>query len=227
MCLPSPGPRCASHTHKEFVSARESLSDASRTYKASPTPENQAHLETARQKTYEAWVHYTATPAGQCEMIQKINDLEAAGKDASTYQGILDQAQALRSRQMQAHSALRRGSEPAVCKTKVKEVDGTMLHVREHALKQARLKGFDMATIEQTFRSPMRVYPNGRYQGQWRVTGNGICLVGEPRGGRFEVVTMYLDGVVTKPRADQLKTAEGAEFAGRYSTSGGRARAVI
>jgi len=41
-------------------------------------------------------------------------------------------------------------------------------------------KNFSPETIEKTFAEPTRVYPSGSHPGQWRVTGNGLCLVGIP-----------------------------------------------
>jgi hypothetical protein len=41
-------------------------------------------------------------------------------------------------------------------------------------------KNFSMEVIQRTFDHPTRVYPSGSHPGQWRVTGNGICLVGIP-----------------------------------------------
>jgi hypothetical protein len=224
MCLKSPGPRCAAHTRPEFTNSQNDLKEVANDHRNNPTPESTSKLAQARQRFYEAWVHYSGTPQGQKELLQRINDIEDKGQDAELLWGVYDRAMQDRRKSMQASNALQMGAEPPVCRTREREVNGLRLAMTGHALRQAREKGFDMPTISAAFSSPDRVYPNGRYPGQWRVTGNGICIVGEPVGDSFEVKTMYLDGVVTKPRPDQLKTSEGAEYHRRYKQQGAGAR---
>jgi hypothetical protein len=91
-----------------------------------------------------------------------------------------------------------------------------------HACKMAAQKGFDADTIMATFNEPERVYPSGSHPGQYRVTGNGLCLVGTPQEEKFVVITCYADKVLTAPRADQLNTPEGKRFAERYAAGKGR-----
>lgn len=100
---------------------------------------------------------------------------------------------------------------------------GMTIAFSAHALKQAQDKGFSRNDIMSAFNSPTRVYPNGKkYPGQYRVCGAGICLVGRPEGRSFVVLTMYADGVLTPPRADQLNTPEGRRYAERYEKGLGR-----
>jgi hypothetical protein len=72
-----------------------------------------------------------------------------------------------------------------------------------HATQVMRDKGFDPATVARTLKAPSEVYPSGMYPGQWRITGNGLCIVGKPEGDAFIIITMYLDRVITPLRPDQ------------------------
>lgn len=88
-----------------------------------------------------------------------------------------------------------------------------------HFVKTCKDKGFDADKIIATLLAPAEVYPSRSHPGQWRVTGNGLCIVGKPEGDRFVMITIYLDRVVTPVRPDQLDTPEGRRFAqiGRQS----------
>lgn len=100
----------------------------------------------------------------------------------------------------------------------MQSTEGFRIHATDHALKQIITKGFSVDTIRQTFESPeKKPYPNGKYKGQYRVTGNGLCLVGIPKGRTFTLITVYEDGVMTPPRPDQLETEEGKAYAERYA----------
>lgn len=82
-----------------------------------------------------------------------------------------------------------------------------------HFIKTIKVKGFDVQKIIDTLRNPAEVYPSRSHPGQWRVTGNGYCIVGKPEGDKFVMITAYLDRVVTPVRPDQLDTPEGRRFA--------------
>lgn len=82
-----------------------------------------------------------------------------------------------------------------------------------HFLKTMRDKGFAGETVIATLKNPTEVYPSRSHPGQWRVTGNGICIVGKPDGDRFVLITIYADRIVTPVRPDQLNTPEGRNFA--------------
>lgn len=82
-----------------------------------------------------------------------------------------------------------------------------------HFVKTVAAKGFDPDLIVKTLLNPTEVYPSRSHPGQFRVTGNGLCLVGKPEGDRFVLITAYLDRVVTDVLPDQLDTPEGREFA--------------
>lgn len=94
----------------------------------------------------------------------------------------------------------------------------------EHFLRQMKIKGFDPRAVIDAWKDPERVYPSRSHEGQWRITGNGVCIVGEPEPetGLFRFITIYLDGVITPPRADQMQTAEGRRYAERYAQGLGR-----
>jgi len=89
-----------------------------------------------------------------------------------------------------------------------------------HFVKTVRDKGFDADMVLNTLTNPAEVYPSKSHPGQWRVTGNGLCLVGKPEGDTFTLITAYLDRVVTPVRPDQLNTRAGRRFAeqGRRSS---------
>lgn len=74
-------------------------------------------------------------------------------------------------------------------------------------------KELDPRAVIATIHNPVEVYPSRSHPGQWRVTGNGLCIVGKPEGDEFVLITLYLDRVVTAVRPDQLNTAEGRRFA--------------
>lgn len=220
------GPRCASGARGEVKRTLAAARTAKAAKDADPTPENVARANEASQTYFAARVDYAGTPAGRGELMMLIQKLQARGEDTSMQERVLEQGIERYQFQMRRNALTRRISPEGV-RTESKEhaIKGRKMVLLSHALKQAREKSLDMAAVEETFRNPERVYPNGRYEGQWRVTGNGICLVGRPVGdGEFEVVTMYLDKVVTPPRADQMRTDEGREYAERYKTSGAAAR---
>jgi hypothetical protein len=98
----------------------------------------------------------------------------------------------------------------------MESTEGFKLSFTEHAKKQLNAKALGMERAQQAFDAPEKVYPNKKYVGQFRVVGNGICLIGRPMNGTFKVFTVYEDGVMTPPRADQLDTPEGKAYAELY-----------
>jgi len=94
---------------------------------------------------------------------------------------------------------------------------GFRLRATHHAIKQIFEKKFSLDRIQRVFDNPVKLYKNGKYEGQYRVTGEGLCLVGKPNAnGIFTLITVYEDGVMTPPRPDQLETEEGRAYAERY-----------
>ena len=92
----------------------------------------------------------------------------------------------------------------------------------QHFKDQMMTKGFSPTAVVETLRSPDRVYPakaDGRYAGQWRITGNGMCIMVDPDLGRNEMVlrTIVVDGKNTPPREDQMNTAAGRAYAAKYA----------
>lgn len=98
----------------------------------------------------------------------------------------------------------------------MKSTEGMSLRLTTHAKRQMEAKGFSSEDVESVFNSPSRVYPNKKFEGQFRVAGKGICLIGKPEGNMFLVLTAYEDGVMTPPRRDQLDTPEGKAYAKLY-----------
>lgn len=74
----------------------------------------------------------------------------------------------------------------------------------KHANDVVREKSFSKADILRTLKSPDEVYESRMYAGQWRITGNGLCIVGKPEGDTFVIITIYLDRVITELRPDQI-----------------------
>lgn len=223
MCY-AKGPRCAYHTRDEAKKANAALRVAKAAHDSDPSPDNNDALLAARQNFYEAQIDYTGTPEGRGKMMMQIQRLESEGKDASVYQGLLDKAVERYKNQMRMNALSRQAGTDVRTSSNNPAIKGQRMRMEGHALSQAFDKAIDMGVVEATFKNPEEVYPNGRYPGQWRVTGNGICLVGEPRGGSFHIITMYLDRVVTAPRKDQMETSHGREYAQRYQQAGSRAR---
>lgn len=99
---------------------------------------------------------------------------------------------------------------------------GVTLSLTKHAKRQAKVKGFPVNNILSMWENPDRIIPSRTYKGQYRVCGDGICLVGVPRGKSFIVITVYLDQDLTPPRPDQLQTKAGRRYAERFSNGKGR-----
>lgn len=70
-----------------------------------------------------------------------------------------------------------------------------------HAARQAAAKGITPAALLAAANDPACTYPSGRYPGQERHTRDGIVAICDPAS--MQVVTVYLDVVVTERRPDQ------------------------
>lgn len=99
----------------------------------------------------------------------------------------------------------------------MESTEGLELKLTAHANEQMKKKNVDLERVQAAFVSPEKLYPNKKYAGQFRVVGNGLCLVGKPQGKEFVVFTIYEDGVMTPPRPDQLNTPEGKAYAELYN----------
>lgn len=98
----------------------------------------------------------------------------------------------------------------------MESTEGMNLRLTAHAKTQMEAKGFSQELLDMTFGSPENVYPNRKFAGQFRIVGNGVCIIGKPMGDTFLAFTVYEDGVMTPPRADQLQTEEGQRYAKLY-----------
>lgn len=92
----------------------------------------------------------------------------------------------------------------------------------KHALRTILDKGFNADAVKAVHRSPERVTAVRAHPGQIRLIGRGLALVGEVRGKDFVLMTVYLDGVLTPPRPDQMSTPEGQRYAQRFNSGLGR-----
>ena len=96
------------------------------------------------------------------------------------------------------------------------------LRMSQHARQQMEQKGFDYRAVIAAYAKPEEFYESRSHPGQMRLTGRGLCLVGQVIEDTFFVITVYLDRVLTPPRPDQLSTTEGARYAERFDLGMGR-----
>jgi len=224
MCYPSPGPRCAAHTKTAMVAAETRWAAATNALNLEDSPDNREAQRKAYEDYFRTQVDFTSTPRGQQLVTGAMNKAASEGRDTARFQALLDRGCQLRSRQMRGAviSDLQALSTPT--ESINPRIKGTRISMSPHAMSVAVDKGFDAHEIAAAFKTPEKVYDSGSHPGQVRVTGNGMCLVGERQGNSFNVITIYLDGVVTAPRADQSANAEGRDFASRYQQHGPNAR---
>jgi hypothetical protein len=104
----------------------------------------------------------------------------------------------------------------------VRSTKGITLSLTKHAKKQAKAKDFPISEILNMWEGNPNIVPSRSYRGQYRVCGNGICLVGVPKEKSFIVITVYLDQELTPPRPDQLITRTGRRYAKRFASGEGR-----
>lgn len=86
----------------------------------------------------------------------------------------------------------------------------------DHFRKTLIEKKFDGREVAALLKDPEEYYPSKSHPGQYRVTGRGLCVVGEPQGNRFVLITIYLDGVITPPRSGDNSEAA-LQYAARYA----------
>lgn len=107
----------------------------------------------------------------------------------------------------------------------MKNTEGLTLSFSKHAQDQMEAKEFDKNTIVEGFAkvTESNISPNKKFEGQFRVVVDNVCLVGKPMGNTFRVFTLYEDGVMTPPREDQMDTPEGKAYAKLYNKAKRRA----
>lgn len=72
---------------------------------------------------------------------------------------------------------------------------GRRLTLSRTACKIAAKEGWTAEQIQETFQSPKAVYPNKQREGQFRIAGTDICIIGVPVGDdRFHGITMIVNG---------------------------------
>lgn len=98
----------------------------------------------------------------------------------------------------------------------MESTEGYRIKLTAHAREVMGKKNVDVIRVKNAFYNFEKIYPNKKYKGQFRIVGNGLCLVGAPGNGEFVIYTMYEDGVMTPPRPDQLETPEGRAYAALY-----------
>lgn len=246
MCYKHPGPRCSAHTEPVWDAAKAELVEARQSGDNERIAKARKGEQTARQE-------YFTTPKGQQYLLRQAEKYEESGNTeaAEKIRDMADKMLDIRkghidtlkkivnaergrpgasmppvgiiSRQF-SHKSRQYAKQPPQRNGSPSSTRGYGIAFNHHTMKQADLKGFTEQDMVQTFANPERIYPNGRYPDQHRITGNGLCLVGKFEGDTFKVVTVYLDGVVTKPREDQLKTNEGRDFHQRFQRFGSQSR---
>ncbi len=77
------------------------------------------------------------------------------------------------------------------------------VRVTAHFRAQMSAKGFDMGDVARALLDPYKVTEVRRYPGQVRFCGAGLAVVVAVEAGFFNLITVYLDGVVTPMREDQ------------------------
>lgn len=87
----------------------------------------------------------------------------------------------------------------------------------DHFRKTLIEKKFDGREVAALLKDPEEFYPSRSHPGQYRVTGRGLCVVGEPQGERFVLITIYLDGAITPPNPAHNSEAA-LQYAERYSS---------
>lgn len=104
----------------------------------------------------------------------------------------------------------------------MRSTHGVTLSLTKHAKKQAKSKGFPIQNILSMWEDPDKIIASRSHPGQYRICGDGICLVGVPKGRAFIAITVYMDDELTPPREDQLCTRAGRRFARRFANGEGR-----
>lgn len=79
-------------------------------------------------------------------------------------------------------------------------MDITQVTFSNHFLAQFREKGFTTAQVREAIESPYKITDVRRYPGQKRYCGGGVAIVMRDT----TAITIYLDGVVTPLRPDQM-----------------------
>lgn len=82
-------------------------------------------------------------------------------------------------------------------------MDITKVVFTSHFKKQFREKGFTTAQIREAIENPYKITDVRRYPGQRRYCGGGVAVVMRDN----YAITVYLDGVVTPLRPDQMNDA--------------------
>lgn len=102
--------------------------------------------------------------------------------------------------------------------------EGKNVRLTQHVRDQIIAKGFDPEHVRQAIVSPGQTTDVLKHPGQIRNIAHGVAVVLAPnmRGTEWTAVTVYKDGVLTPPRADQMLTAEGRRYAERYAKGLGR-----
>ena len=76
----------------------------------------------------------------------------------------------------------------------------------QHVQAQAAAKGIDLGKLERVLAHPSRITNVSRYPNQSRYIGEGIAVIVDDRTNA--VITVYLDGVITPLRPDQIARGE-------------------
>ena len=75
----------------------------------------------------------------------------------------------------------------------------------QHVQAQAAAKGIDLGKLERVLAHPQHITRVSKYPNQSRYIGEGIAVIVSNDGA---VITVYLDGVMTPLRPDQIARGE-------------------
>jgi hypothetical protein len=85
-------------------------------------------------------------------------------------------------------------------------MNANQFHYTAHLIQQAQDKGIQLSRIMQVLEHPTKITPVTRYPNQSRYIGQGIAVIVCDLSN--SVITVYLDGVVTPLRPDQIARGE-------------------
>lgn len=81
--------------------------------------------------------------------------------------------------------------------------EGMRLTLSRTACKIAAKEGWTPDMIQETFDNPKAIYANKQYEGQFRIAGTDIVIVGVPQGeDRFHGITLIVNGSEAPVKTD-------------------------
>jgi hypothetical protein len=85
-------------------------------------------------------------------------------------------------------------------------MNANQFHYTRHLIAQSQAKNIPLSRIMQTLENPSRITTVSQHPNQSRYIGNGIAVI--VCDSDHSVITVYLDGVLTPLRPDQIARGE-------------------